>query len=450
MFRPGPDKRVFYGWRIVAAGAILQVFVAGLFLQSYGAYVVPIQRDTGWSRTMLSAGFSMVRTESAILGPIQGYLIDRFGPRWMMRIGVVFFGVGFILLGLMRESWQFFGAMLILAIGASFAGTLSVTVAVVNWFRRRRATAIAMATAGFALGGLVVPAVAAFITNFGWRAAAVSSGALMLLVGPLVVQVIRHRPSDLGLYPDGVADPEESDVAGQEEPGRPGDHRGGAADDGAVDEPRARGSSAQSGSVEQPGFTGREALRTAAFWQLALGHGLIVMLVNALMVHLIPHLTGELGFSLEFSASIVALVTIMQLVGKFFGGWLGDRLSKRAIVVVAMAMHAVAALLLAVALSPVIVVIFAVLHGTAWGARGPLLQAWRADIFGSHHFGAVMGYSSIVVMLGAAGGPLVAGTLYDHFGSYTLSLQVLAVCAAVGGVLFYLVRSPQPAAITEG
>ena len=150
---------------------------------------------------------------------------------------------------------------------------------------------------------------------------------------------------------------------------------------------------------------------------------------------------------MAFAGLIVALMTSMQLLGKVVGGVLGDRLSKRTIVVTAMIMHAVAALLLTVAVTPLLVVVFAVVHGVAWGARGPLQQAWRADLFGSTSFGAIMGFSSLVVMLGAAGGPLLAGLLFDRLGDYTTTFRILAMLAVVGSLLFFFVRKPaEPAA----
>ena len=422
LFRPGLDRRVYYGWRIVGAGSLLQVLVAGLFLQAYGAYVVLLQGDLGWSTTMLSAGFAMARTESAVLGPAQGYLIDRFGPRVIMRVGVMLFGLGFVLLSMIQHPWQFFVAVIILAIGASFAGFLSVTVTVVNWFQRRRATALGMAASGVALGGLLVPAVATFMSAFGWRAAALGSGVLMLLVGPFLVQVMRHRPSELGLEVDGIPPIDETLVVAEGPEGT-----------------QVTGLGSTSPIAD---FTAKQALRTAAFWQISFGHGLAVMLISALMVHLIPHLTGQLGYSLTFAGLIVALVTSMQLLGMIFGGVLGDRVSKRAIVVTAMVMHAAAALILTVAATPLLVVGFAVMHGVAWGARGPLQQAWRADLFGSTSFGAIMGLSSVVVMLGAAGGPLLAGILFDRLGDYTATLRLLAVLVVVGSLLFFFVRKP--------
>ncbi len=430
VFRPGPERRLFYGWRIVGGASVVQTLVAGLFLQAYGAYVVPMQNDTGFSRTMLSAGFAMARTESAILGPAQGHLIDRFGPRTIMRIGVGLFGLGFILLSLIEHPWQFFLAMVILAVGASFAGFLSVTVVVVNWFRRRRATALGLASTGFAFGGLVVPGVTAVIATFGWRSAALWSGIAMLVLGPLAVQGMRHRPETLGLHVDGV--PPDDDPLPDDDP--PPDEE---ADDRT--EPRSTGQH----TGPEVDFTAKQAMRTAAFWQITFGHGLVVMLVAGLMVHLIPHLT-ELGYSLEFAGLIVAIVTIMQLCGMVFGGIFGDRVSKRVIVVTAMLMHGGGALVLSVAVTTPLVLVFAVLHGLAWGARGPLLGAWRADFFGSRSFGAIMGYSSIIVMFGAAGGPLLAGLLFDLLGDYTLTLQLLAGLAGIGAVLFYFVRKPAP------
>jgi MFS family permease len=374
--------------------------------------------------TMLSAGFALARTESAVLGPAQGYLIDRLGPRAIMRVGVLLFGLGFVLLSLIQQPWQFFLAIIVLAIGASFAGFLSVTVTVVKWFRRRRATALGMASSGTALGGLLVPAVTIFMSTYGWRAASLWSGVLVLVIGPFVVQVMRHQPSDLGLEVDGLPNDDEKVVVAA-----------------GVEGTYATGTGSASLVAD---FTAKQALRTAAFWQISFGHGLAVMLISALMVHLIPHLTGQLGYSLGFAGLIVALVTLMQLVGMVVGGVLGDRLSKRVIVSTAMVMHAGAALLLTVAVTPLLVVGFAMIHGLAWVARGPLQQAWRADLFGSRYFGAIMGFSSIVVMLGAAGGPLLAGILFDQLGDYILTLRLLALLALLGALLFLLVRRPAP------
>ena len=165
------------------------------------------------------------------------------------------------------------------------------------------------------------------------------------------------------------------------------------------------------------------------------------------MVHLMVHVTERLGDSLRQGAAVVGLMTVTQVIGQVSGGWAGDRWNKRAIVVGCMAGHAAALLLLASASAFWMVAAFAVLHGLAWGVRGPLMSALRADYFGSASFGTITGLSSMIVMFGMMGGPLVAGILADRTGSYELGFQVLAAFAALGSMFFVLVaRPPAPRA----
>src|SRR5687767_2053085 len=137
-------SRVFYGWWIVASGFGIQLLVGALLNQAYGAYVVLLQRDFGWSKTMLSGAYSLTRVESGLLGPLQGWMLDKWGPRAVMRIGMVLFGGGFIAFSLIDSPAEFYVAFLLMALGSSLAGFFPLTVAVVNWFERRRATALAM------------------------------------------------------------------------------------------------------------------------------------------------------------------------------------------------------------------------------------------------------------------------------------------------------------------
>ena len=117
---------------------------------------------------------------------------------------------------------------------------------------------------------------------------------------------------------------------------------------------------------------------------------------------------------------------------------------KRRIIVTCMAMHVVGLLLLAFATSLWMVVAFAVLHGLAWGTRGPLMMAIRADYFGRTSYGTIMGFSSMIVMLGMMGGPLLAGFLADRTGNYEAGFTVLAVAAGFGSIFFILAKRPDP------
>ena len=134
----------------------------------------------------------------------------------------------------------------------------------------------------------------------------------------------------------------------------------------------------------------------------------------------------------------------MHLVGQLVGGWLGDRYSKRVITSAAMFGHVAGLLLLSHTKSHGMVWFFVVLHGLAWGVRGPLMQAMRADYFGAASFAKIMGISSMIIMLGQIGGPMVAGILKDSTGSYEKGFTIIALVASIGTFCFALAAPPRP------
>ena len=403
--------RVFYGWWMVGAGFGLELLIGSLMFHAYGAYAVLLREEFGWSKTLLSAAFSMARAESGIFGPIQGWLTDRFGPRALMRTGMLVFAAGFMLFSRLDGPVTFFATFFMMAVGASLGGYLPISVALVTWFRRRRALALSISGMGMSIGGLLTPLVVASLSHFGWRATALASGVIVLLLGLPLAQVVRHRPEAYGLAPDG-------------------------------DAPRPPDGTPAPTPLEVKSYTAREAMRTRAFWYISLGHAAALLVVSAVMVHMIIHVTERLGYSLHQAGAVVALLTVMQATGQLTGGWLGDRFSKRWICAACMLGHASALMVLGLASAFWMVLVFAVLHGLAWGMRGPLMAAIRADYFGPGSFGMISGVSSMVIMFGMMLGPLVAGILADRTGSYLAGFSVLAALAAVGSLAFVLARRP--------
>ncbi|MDA0799815.1 MAG: MFS transporter [Chloroflexi bacterium] len=408
-------KRPFYGWWIVAAAIVLQALPAGLLMQAFGSYIVLLQRDFGWSRTVLSGAFSAVRLEEGLLGPLQGWMLDRFGPRAVMRVGIVVLGVGFFILARIDSVLWFYIAFLIMAVGASMMGFLSITTVIVHWFERQRSMAMGMALLGTALGGFALPVVAWGLETWGWRAVANVSGVLILALGLPVVQIIRRSPQEYGLFPDG-RDPEEA-VAARRLAGEP--------------EP-----------IPAPAFTAAQALRTRAFWFISLAHTASVLVVSVIQVHFIVYVTEDLEMSLSLAAWMFTLQTVTNLISRPLGGWIADRTSTRWVTIVAMLMHAVALLMLAYSTSTPMVAASALLNGLAWGTRVPVIVSMRAEYFGAGSFGSIMGISSMVVTSGAVVAPIAAAWAYDVFGSYTLSFTALAILAALGSLFLLFLPSP--------
>ena len=406
-------KRIFHGWWMVAAGCAMQFVQSCLLMQSFGAYVAVLRDDRGWSKTELAGAAALHQVEAAILGPLLGWFIDRFGPQGVIRVGVAVFGVGFMLLSFTEGLIAFYGAFIVLALGASLCGFFPLNVALIHWFERKRARALSSMQLGLALGGLAVPAVAWSLGTFGWRATAFASGLIILATGLPLSFVIRRRPEDYGEIMDGAPPP------------------AAAAMEAAATAERARD------------FTAREAIRTPAFWLLSLGHGSALFVVSAVNVHAITHMKEGLGYSIEAASLFIMLQTVCQICGIAIGWGIGDHFDKRLISATCMLLHMAGLLCLTYAGGTAMVVAFAVLHGTAWGLRGPFMQAMRADYFGRSAIGMILGLSFTIIVIGQIGGGMIAGILADMTGNYRAGFTVVALLAGLGSVFFLLAKRPR-------
>jgi len=255
--------------------------------------------------------------------------------------------------------------------------------------------------------------VAAAIQTFGWRNTVFSAGVLAIVIGWPLARMIHSRPEDHGETVDG------------EPPA-----------------PKAEGEKKEAAPLKQ-GMSTREALRTSAFWLIALGHGFALLVVSAFNVHTVAHIKEGLGYSLALASLVFTLVTIGQLFG-VMGGWvIGDRYPKRVVSAVCMLLHMVGLLMLTYATGPVMLIVAALVHGLAWGLRGPLMQAMRADYFGRQSIGMIIGLSSLIIVLGNIIGPILAGAFADWTGNYRMGFTILAILAGIGSLFFLLAKPPK-------
>jgi sugar phosphate permease len=414
--------KTFYGWRMAGAAFGIQFMFAALLNQAFGAYVAILSEERGWSKTALSGAAALQSVESAIMGPALGWLMDRFGPQNLIRLGMVVFALGFVALSQIDSINGFYVCAVLLAVGASLGGYFPLSVALIQWFERYRARAIAVMSMGMALGGLAVPLIVWSMHEFGWRATAFGSGILALVIGLPLATVIRRRPQDHGETIDGLP----------------------AAPPAAMAAPVPGTSARPSGADQASGeFTVRQALRTRAFWLLALGHAFALLVVTSVNVHGITHMKEGLGYTMQQASLVIMVLTLGQVAGVLVSALVGDRFEKRYLAALCMLGHAIGLLLLTYATHPAEVIAFALIHGMAWGLRGPFMQAIRADYFGRNAIGMILGLSAVVVALGQIAGPMVAGVLADLTGNYRLGFTVLALVAGSGSVLFMMAKKPE-------
>ncbi len=414
----GP-RRLFYGWYIVAAATLAGTIQSAVFNVGAQALVLPLIREFNVTRTAVSFAFSLRRLEGALTGPIEGYLIHWIGPRRYMVIGWVIFGLGFIATGLCQNIYQFYLAFLLVTLGQSVAGFLPIVAVLINWFDRWRGRTIAIYQLGNSFGAVLVPVLAWFILNAGWRQTMVVVGIAVIIIGIPLALVMRPHPESYGFLPDG-ADPTdiETDRVTTENSAAP-----------------------NTGLSLDSDPTVSQALRSRNFWFLGLSHSAGITAWGALQVHQIPALV-DIGINELTAASILSYTLIIAALGRLIGGFLGDVVGTKKVTAIAFIAQGIGIAVLALATTMTQVLIFATVFGIAFGTRGTLMTVLRAEVFGRRNFSRLAGWmdpiSSVFVLIS----PIFAALIYDSVGSYKWAFLVLAVVNASGALLLIGVRVP--------
>jgi MFS family permease len=422
---PTPEAahpRFFYGWVIMGIGFAAQ-FIFGISQQAFQTYLVPLGAEFGWNRATLAGPRALTQTESALLGPLNGWAVDRFGPSRVMMVGVAMTGIGLILFAQVQNVWHYYAVNLFMGLGGSLIGLLVISTALNNWFRRKRTMAIAIATMGFSLTGIIaIPAIVWMQSAMGWRAAATASGIAIMVIGFPAAYFLRTRPEDMGFLPD-------NDPPGTTIPTGGPTVRG----DGRVD------------------FTLNEALHTSSFWFLGLSSGLLNVAFSVVMVHLFLHLEQGVRLSRGDAAFAFAFMNVVNIGGRLAGGYLGDRYNKRLILGTSAVGLGLSLVVLAGARSMAPVLVFGVIYGICWGFRAPLQNSQIGDYFGRLAFGRLMGTMSLISSPMGIISPVVAAFVADAQGTYEGVLYVLAALTLLAAASMFLARPPAPPArLLEG
>jgi len=304
-------------------------------------------------------------------------------------------------------------------------GGLVGQVAIANWFERKRGRAMAFLTVGAGASGIMVTVLAWLISLYGWRSALVILAVVTWAVGIPAAMLVRRRPEDYGLAPDGEPAPAVAPVAAP------------AAADGPPPPPVAEG------------MTVREALRSRAFWFLSLAFAFSWFGTTAIVVHQIPALTAT-GFSTESAALAVTLMTLISLSGRLGFGWLADFRDKRLVLAGAFALQTLGMLLFAAVHVWWHLIPFLLLYAPGYGGNISVRPALQAEYFGRRALGSIMGLTFFITSLGNVLGPVFVGWMYDVTDSYRLAFVITAVASLAAIPLVLSMPRPQARDIRPG
>ena len=398
-------KGRYYGWYLIPVfGTVMLVATTPLF-HAMGIWAVAMENAFGWNRTKLSLALTFTRVEGGILGPLEGYLIDKFGTRRMVLIGMLIMAVGWIIFSRINHLFVFYLAYLVIALGQGLGSWLALNTMINNWFVRRRSMAMGLGNSVSRLGSLLLVPILAWLMDpdfperFGWSNTSLVLGIVLILVAFPITRLIRNKPEEYGLLPDGDT-PEEA-MKHKEEAIKAG--------------------------TEQIDFTVSQALKEPSFWLISFGHGFTSMVLLALMLHLAPMMTDE-GYSIQTAAYVVSGYTGVSMIFQLIGGYVGDRVPKNVALMVFTMSQALGVLLLTFGPPTLLVAYgFALLFGIGFGGRNPISAAIRGDYFGRKNFGKIMGISQVPMNVLLLIGPVFAGFMRDWKGDYTIAFGVLGV-----------------------
>ena len=414
------EARFFYGWVIVAVGFLAHIASAFSISSTLAVFLKPLSQDLGLSR----GTFSLIRSGEILIGaataPVIGTLLDRHGGKWLMAAGGLISGVGFLLLGQVRDFWQFaIVRWLLVSPGDMLMGSMVVNVSISQWFVRMRGRALALAGMGHGLAKVCMPvAAASLILYAGWRGAWFVFGivTLALVVGPSLL-FMRRRPEDMGLLPDG----------------------------GAVDATYASNTGepkAPARRVSDVDWSRREALGTSAFWLIVITFGVSHVGVTGLNLHVFSFVSDQ-GHAAMVAALVMSIIAVMQFSTPMVWGLLAERGNIARLIMAKFLVQAVG-ILLALA-NPGLASLYAgfFLYGIGMGGTAILAEMIWANYFGRISLGKIRGMGSLITSTFSACGPPFFGLLFDATQSYQLSFSIFIGMLFASAVLSLFLRPPK-------
>ncbi|MFC2038969.1 MFS transporter [Chloroflexota bacterium] len=416
--------RYFYGWNIVAASFLAHLSYAEHFSSMLGFYFRPLQAEFGWSRSAMAAVQTIARVTEAIVAPLVGPLIDKYGPRVLMPIGAVITGIAMLAITQMADLWQFYLFRgVVSAIGFTLMGGLVTDVAVNNWFIKKRGRALAVGRIGNNLSNIIFTPLTVFVlAASGWRTMffifAVVTWLVVLI--PSII-LMRRRPEDMGLYPDGI---------------KP-----------SVTEIKSRGEETAEFVTEDTGegeplWSRREVLKTKSFWLLAASFGINSMAFQGINISLAPYIQ-DMGYSETMLASVMTFRAVMAAVGLLFMGFLAEKADRVFIRVSPFIVQALAVYLLLQAESPLYLWLGVAVYGLGLSGIVVIQEVLWADNFGRLSLGLVRSLAFLVAFGFGASGPIAMNAVFDIMGSYHPAFIAIIGFFALSALCIAVVKPPK-------
>ena len=398
----------FYGWRIVWACLFIAFIAWSFALYGPSVYIYALNEKTGWSVGLISMALTFSFLINAFSIGFVGSIIGRHGPQVIMAVGALLMALGITAIGLITRPWQAFIAFPLMGLGWSCLSTIAISASVAPWFERFQGKAISIALLGASLGGMFgIPITLLLVSWLGFSLAMATIAALVVLgVVPVALLVLRRRPQDIGLEPDG----------------QPSD-------------------STHMHSANRP-WTRAQALQTFALRSTIVTFGVALMVQLGFLSHQVNLL--QTFVTPATTALIVLASGALAFLGRVLLARVADRLNIRWIAGAVLGLSAIGLMVTATANTALPLIIGILLFGFNVGNLTTLPALIVRREFGALSFGKVFGITGTFMQLISALGPAIFGLMHDQTGGYSMAISLAAVLMLMGAVLIVAGRNPPP------
>ena len=414
----------YYGWLILGMSSMATFAATGVSQVVLGGIQVYITDDTGWDPSTLSYAATAGTWLSGLIAPLIGRLADRYGPRWLMSSGLLVAGVSFLLLSGVNSVWQFYAAYIVArAVSNPVLIGLVPRTAAVNFFRRRRNIALAMVSTFRPIAGAInIQLFALIALSQSWREGFRYLGIFSLALIIPVILLMRRRPEDIGLQPDGGAAPAATGASG--------------------------GSGRTTPAPSEASWTVKEAARTRTYWLIVATACVGTLASSSVGFSMVPYLVEGAGLSVAAAAGVLSFGTVLSIANV---GWgvLSDRFTPRRCLMVTMVGSGALLAYLTMVDSLAEALVFALVWGIFSGAVGTMENMMLAQYYGRESYGSLLGIFSPFQTAALGLGPSMASVVRGLAGSYTMLYSVMVAAYVLSAMLLYLARAPERRGPTE-
>jgi sugar phosphate permease len=398
--------KLFYGWYIVFACLLVVAYNSSIFTYGWTAFMNPIAAAFGWSMTQLSLASTFRSLEQGVFNPFWGKAVDRWSPRKLMLFGVIATGLGSLLISRSTNLVMFYMGFLVMGIASSLVTNMVPTATIARWFRKDIGKANGLFYMGVGIGGVMVPVVTHLVDTIGWDKTLLYSSFGFLALGIPLSFVVRRRPEDYGMVPDGRI---------------------------------------QEDNKKKPapnynfGTSVKQVIRTRAFWYLNVVIFFQTAVLGTVTLFAMPYLTS-LGISRASAGVVVMAYTVVSLCGRMPMGMLSDVFRKKYIMALTLGLIGIGLLMFWFigATSPFwLTIAFAVVYGIGISGIMPLRLPFLVEYFGSRNIGTIFGLAGISSTIASIASAPIAGWVFDTYHDYK-PVWIFLVCFSIITVILML------------